>query len=86
MVMLTESSNALEGIHPTFKQVPPSVWYFSTKAVFIPNWAQRMALTYPPGPDPITTTSYELIEFLFFSSGKVTQRTFVLGFNSKKSA
>ena len=30
--------------------------------------------------------NYELIEFLFFSSGKVTQRTFVLGFNSKKSA
>ena len=48
----------LEGIQPTFKQVPPKVSYFSIKAVFIPSCAQRMAATYPPGPEPITATSY----------------------------
>ena len=26
-------------------------------AVLKPNWASLMAHTYPPGPDPITTTS-----------------------------
>jgi hypothetical protein len=37
------------------------VLYFSIIAVFIPNCAQRMAATYPPGPEPITATSYEFI-------------------------
>ena len=45
-------------MHPTFKQVPPSVLYFSMMAVFNPNCAQRIAATYPPGPEPIITTSY----------------------------
>ena len=35
----------LEGIHPTFKHVPPSVLYFSTMAVFIPSCAHRIAAT-----------------------------------------
>ena len=48
-------------MHPTFRQVPPSVAYFSIMAVFIPNWAQRIAATYPPGPEPMMTTSNELI-------------------------
>jgi hypothetical protein len=30
-------------------------------AVLKPNWAQRIAATYPPGPEPIMTTSNELI-------------------------
>ena len=53
------SSNALDGMHPTFKQVPPRELYFSTNAVFLPNCAARMAATYPPGPLPITMTSYD---------------------------
>ena len=57
-------------MHPTFKQVPPKVSYFSTKAVFIPNWAHLMAATYPPGPDPITITSYILLNI--FNKGKNT--------------
>ena len=40
-----ESNSALEGIQPTLRQVPPSVLYFSTIAVFFPNWAQRIAAT-----------------------------------------
>jgi hypothetical protein len=50
-------------MHPTLRQVPPKVEYFSTKAVLRPNCAQRMAETYPPGPEPITTTSYIKIDF-----------------------
>ncbi|GAA4811604.1 hypothetical protein GCM10023330_18620 [Litoribaculum gwangyangense] len=34
-------------------------------AVFMPNWAQRMAATYPPGPEPITATSYEFINYFY---------------------
>ena len=45
-------------MHPTFKQVPPNFGYFSIIAVFNPNCAQRIAATYPPGPEPITVTSY----------------------------
>ena len=29
---------AFEGIHPTFKQVPPNLGYFSIQAVFNPNY------------------------------------------------
>jgi hypothetical protein len=31
-----------------------------------PNCAQRIAETYPPGPEPIITTSNELIVMCFF--------------------
>ena len=48
-------------MHPTLRQVPPSVEYFSMIAVLKPNWAQRIAETYPPGPEPMMTTSNELI-------------------------
>ena len=60
-----ESKSAFEGIQPTFKHVPPNVSYFSINAVLKPNCAQRIAATYPPGPDPIMATSYELILFDF---------------------
>ncbi len=56
-----ESSNALEGIQPTFRQVPPRVLYFSIIAVLKPSCAQRIAATYPPGPEPITVTLYCMI-------------------------
>ena len=39
--------------------------YFSIMAVLKPSWAQRMADTYPPGPEPIMTTSNELIVCFF---------------------
>jgi hypothetical protein len=55
-------------MHPTLRQVPPNVLYFSIKAVFIPNWAQRIAATYPPGPEPIMATSKTLIiKFYLYS-------------------
>ena len=56
-----ELSKDFDGIHPTFRQVPPKELYFSIIAVFIPNWAQRIAATYPPGPEPIIATSKTLI-------------------------
>src|SRR5687768_6033114 len=54
------SSNALVGMQPQIKQVPPSVFCFSTTATLRPNCAARIAATYPPVPAPITTTSYSL--------------------------
>ena len=44
-------------MQPTLRHVPPSVFLDSTQAVFKPNCAERIAQTYPPGPDPITITS-----------------------------
>src|SRR6516225_6194488 len=44
-------------MQPTFKHVPPNSLSFSTRAVFNPSWPERMAATYPPGPEPIITTS-----------------------------
>src|SRR5690554_4190592 len=60
-----ESNNALLGIHPTLRQVPPNRSYFSIIAVFKPNCAQRIAATYPPGPEPIMVTSYLLMILIF---------------------
>ncbi|MNC20171.1 hypothetical protein D3C75_681140 [compost metagenome] len=45
------SSSALDGMQPTFRQVPPRATlpslplYFSMQAVFRPSWAARMAAT-----------------------------------------
>jgi hypothetical protein len=36
-------SRALEGMQPTFRQVPPSVLRFSTQATFRPSWPARIA-------------------------------------------
>ena len=46
-------SKLFDGMHPTFRQVPPKVPLLSTQAVFKPNCAARIAHTYPPGPPPI---------------------------------
>ncbi|RRT80901.1 hypothetical protein B296_00007736 [Ensete ventricosum] len=51
-------SLTLEGMHPTLRQVPPSVPRFSMHVVLSPICAALMAATYPPGPPPITTTSF----------------------------
>src|ERR1019366_6352817 len=53
-------------MHPTCRQVPPNLSSFSIIAVFRPNWPERIAATYPPGPLPITTKSY------FGASAKTT--------------
>jgi hypothetical protein len=53
-------NNAFDGIHPTFKQVPPNVSLFSIHTVFKPFYPALIAPTYPPGPPPITAKSYSL--------------------------
>mmetsp|Transcript_15207 Transcript_15207/g.37809 ORF Transcript_15207/g.37809 Transcript_15207/m.37809 type:complete len:344 (-) Transcript_15207:426-1457(-) len=50
-------NRAFDGMHPTFRQVPPSAPRFSTQAVESPSCAALIAHTYPPGPPPTTTTS-----------------------------
>jgi hypothetical protein len=52
-------STALAGIQATLRQRPPTNCY-SITAVFIPSWAARIAVTYPPGPEAITMQSYEV--------------------------
>jgi hypothetical protein len=46
----------LDGIQPQFRHTPPSASR-STIAVRSPSCPARIAATYPPGPDPSTTTS-----------------------------
>src|SRR5258705_9657448 len=48
-------------MQPQLRQTPPSVGASSTIAVDSPSCAARMAETYPPGPEPITTRSYDFI-------------------------
>ena len=36
-------SSALEGMQPTFRQVPPRVSRISTQATFRPSWPARIA-------------------------------------------
>eukprot|EP00126_Sphaerothecum_destruens_P011011 Sdes_comp20840_c0_seq1m17521 len=50
-------SRDFDGMHPTFRHVPPRVPLFSTHTVFRPSCAALMAATYPPGPPPITAKS-----------------------------
>ena len=44
-------------MQPRCRQVPPSRLSFSTMAVFSPSCPARIAATYPPGPEPMITTS-----------------------------
>src|SRR5260221_6698931 len=59
-----DSSRALEGMQPAFRQVPPKALLpsrlrqASTQATLRPFCAARIAAGYPAGPPPITTTSY----------------------------
>src|SRR6266496_1836844 len=50
-------STAFAGMQATFRQRPPTT-SLSMTAVFMPSWAARIAATYPPGPEPMTTQSY----------------------------
>src|ERR1039458_110324 len=45
-------------MQPRFRQVPPRVGRFSISATLSPSCAARNAHTYPPGPAPMTATSY----------------------------
>lgn len=38
-------NNALEGMHPTFKHVPPNEPRFYMQTVFNPSWAALIAAT-----------------------------------------
>ena len=49
-----EARSALVGIHPAFKQVPPTL-LFSTTVTSAPSIEAFIAATYPPGPPPTTT-------------------------------
>ena len=40
-------NNAFDGIHPTFRQVPPSEPLPSIQAAFNPNYPALIAATYP---------------------------------------
>ena len=51
---------ALDGMQPTFKQVPPSAPRFSMHAVRKPSCAALMAATYPPGPDAAGVSAMRL--------------------------
>lgn len=46
-------------MHPTLRQVPPSVPLISTQAVLRPICPALMAATYPPGPPPKRVSMYE---------------------------
>ena len=51
------SRSSLAGMHPTFKQVPPRARY-SISPMSSPIPAPYRAAAYPPGPPPITMTSW----------------------------
>jgi len=53
---LVAENSALVGMHPTLRHVPPSA-LSSIKATLNPNWAARIAQTYPPGPPPMMPMS-----------------------------
>src|SRR4051812_25519000 len=53
-------------MQPQFRHVPPRTGARSTTAARNPSCAARMAATYPPVPEPITTTSYSLAIYLSF--------------------
>ena len=52
-------SSALVGMQPRLRQVPPS-WSFSIRTTLSPRPAAYNAVTYPPGPPPITATSVSM--------------------------
>src|SRR5437870_4652950 len=43
-------------MQPTLRHTPPAC-SFSTTMTFLPSWPRRIPATYPPGPEPMTTTS-----------------------------
>src|SRR2546427_6293865 len=51
-----EWRNDFVGMQPRWRQVPPT-FSFSMTATLSPNWAPRIAPTYPAEPPPITATS-----------------------------
>lgn len=63
-------NNALEGIQPTFKHVPPRLPLFYIQTVFKPNWPALIAATYP--------------WFInIYTSGSTSNDCQIVGFSSK---
>src|SRR5690554_5454691 len=58
-------SNALVGIQPQLRQIPPSS-AASMTAVFKPNCEAQITATYPPGPLPTTITSNLVEDILIY--------------------
>jgi hypothetical protein len=62
--------DALQGMQPMLRQVPPSAFIFSMTATFIPSCAARIAL----GPEPMMTRSsgilFNLHGFWCFGNSK----------------
>ena len=54
-------TQALVGMQPTRRHVPPSRSSFSTQTVVAPSCAARIAAVYPPGPPPRTATSHSML-------------------------
>jgi hypothetical protein len=50
---------------PHIKTSSAKNWVFLDNCCFETKCAQRIADTYPPGPEPIMTTSNEFIVYLF---------------------
>merc|ERR1719198_625773 len=62
--MCDECKRDFDGIQPTLRHVPPSVPRPSTQTVFKPSWPHLIADAYPPGPPPMTHTSYWVLKAL----------------------
>ena len=54
-------TQALVGMQPIRRQVPPSSGSFSMQITFAPSCAARIAAVYPPGPPPRTATSQSML-------------------------
>ena len=87
---------ALDGMHPTLRQVPPREPLFSMQTVLSPYCAPFIAATYPnlimiiyilpPGPPPITAKSYsfEEVEKSLMPSSLLTVDLGIDCFNKKR--
>jgi hypothetical protein len=51
-----------DGMVPVFTHTPPSIRPRSTTATDLPNLAAATAAFCPPGPAPMTTRSYSIID------------------------
>src|ERR1700758_4864101 len=58
----TASRSVFDGIVPVLVQTPPSIRSCSISATDLPSLAAAMAAFCPPGPEPMTTRSYSLMD------------------------
>src|ERR1700757_3533628 len=64
----TASRSVFDGIVPVLVHTPPSIWLCSISATDLPSLAAAMAAFCPPGPEPMTTRSYSLMDGCIFYS------------------